>query len=114
MPLKKLLSRLAAISGRSNLLIPVPGRVAERITAVLEFIADHVTRRPPCGTAEGVRIALRSTGLPFEKAKRELGYAPRPIDSALAETIADLLTIGGTASEPSLPLPISNFSDSCP
>jgi dihydroflavonol-4-reductase len=114
MPLKKLLSRLAAISGRSNLLIPVPGRVAERITAVLEFIADHVTRRPPCGTAEGVRIALRSTGLSIEKAKRELGYAPRPIDSALAETIADLLTIGGTASEPSLPLPISNFSDSCP
>jgi hypothetical protein len=47
------------IAGRRHLHIPVPGRFAETATAILEFIADHVTRRPPSGTAEGVRIALR-------------------------------------------------------
>ena len=79
------------IAGRRHLHIPVPGRVAETATAILEFIADHVTRRPPSGTAEGVRIALRATALSIEKAQRELGYAPRPVEPALRETIAYLL-----------------------
>ena len=90
-PLKKVLRLLTAISGRRNLLIPVPGRFAEIAAAMLEFIADHVTRRPPSGTAEGVRIALRSTALSIEKAQRELGYAPGPVEPALRETIAYLM-----------------------
>jgi dihydroflavonol-4-reductase len=94
-PLKKVLRLVTAISGRRNLFIPVPGRVAEMTTAVLELIADHVTRRPPCGTAEGVRIALRSTALSSEKAQRELGYAPRPVEPALHEAIACLLAARG-------------------
>ena len=79
------------IAGRRHLHIPVPGRFAETATAILEFIADHVTRRPPSGTAEGARIALRATALSIEKAQRELGYAPRPVEPALRETIAYLL-----------------------
>jgi dihydroflavonol-4-reductase len=90
-PLKRVLELVAAISGRRHLHIPVPGRVAETATAMLEFIADHVTRRPPSGTAEGVRIALRATALSIEKAQRELGYAPRPVEPTLRETIACLL-----------------------
>jgi nucleoside-diphosphate-sugar epimerase len=94
-PLKEVLRLVAAVSGRHNLLIPVPGRVAEMVTAMLEFIADHVTRRPPFGTAEGVRIALRSTALSIEKAQRELGYVARPVEPALRETIAYLLGARG-------------------
>ena len=90
-PLKKVLRLVTTISGRRNLLIPVPGRVAEIAAAMLEFIADHVTRRPPSGTAEGVRIALRATTLSNEKAQRELGYAPGPVEPALRETIAYLM-----------------------
>lgn len=89
--LKDLLEQVAAISGRRSLRIPVPGKFAEVTAAMLEFIADHVTHRPPSGTAEGVRIALRSTALSIEKARRELGYAPRPIAPVLRETIADLV-----------------------
>jgi nucleoside-diphosphate-sugar epimerase len=89
-PLKKLLEYVAAISGRNSLRIPVPGRLAEVTAAILEFMADHVTRTPPSATAEAVRIALRSTALSTERARRELGYAPRPIESALRETIAYL------------------------
>ena len=93
--LKKILGLMAAISGRRSSLIAVPGRFAEIAAAVLEFIADHVTRRPPTGTAEGVRIALRATALSIEKAQRELGYAPRPVAPALRETIASLLRAAG-------------------
>jgi dihydroflavonol-4-reductase len=89
--LKKILQLMAAISGRRYVSIPVPGRMAEWAAAGLEFISDHVTHRPPSGTAEGVRIALRATELSIEKAQRELGYAPRPVEPALRDTIAWLL-----------------------
>ena len=103
-PLRKVLRLVTAISGRRNLLIPVPGRVAEIAAAMLEFMADHVTRRPPSGTAEGVRIALRSTALSIEKAQRELGYAPRPVEPALRETVAYLMA----------PMPITRDLASAP
>jgi dihydroflavonol-4-reductase len=89
--LKSILQRLAAIRGCRNLRLPVHGAVAERIAGLLELIADHVTRRPPSATSEGVRIALRATELSIEKAQRELGYAPQPIEPALRETIAQLM-----------------------
>jgi dihydroflavonol-4-reductase len=90
-PLKKVLELVAEISGRHGPLIPIPGRLAEMITAMLELAADHLTRRPPTGTAEGVRIALRARALSIETAQRELGYAPRPVEPALQETVAYLL-----------------------
>jgi dihydroflavonol-4-reductase len=90
--LGNILKLMATISGRSSLAIPVPGKVAEAAAAVLEFVADHVTHRPPSGTAEGVRIALRATDLSIQKARNELGYAPRPVEPALRDTIAYLLS----------------------
>jgi dihydroflavonol-4-reductase len=90
--LSKILKLMAAISGRRSLAIPVPGKVAEAAAAMLEFVADHVTHRPPAGTAEGVRIALRATDLSIEKARNELGYTPRPVEPALRDTIAYLLS----------------------
>lgn len=89
--LKDILRLMAQISGRRHLPIPIPGRVAILAAGAMELIADHVTRRPPTGTAEGVRIALRATALPTEKAQRELGYAPGPVEPALRETIMHLL-----------------------
>jgi len=93
--MKQVLRLTAVMSGRLSPLVPVPGRLAEVTAAVLEFIADHITRRPPSGTAEGVRIALRARVLSIEKAQRELGYAPRPVEPALRETIAYLLGAAG-------------------
>lgn len=95
--LKNILKLMAAISGRSPLAIPVPGKLAEASAAVLEFISDHITHRPPSGTAEGVRIALRATELSIKKAQTELGYAPRPIEPALRDTIAYLLSAPKTS-----------------
>jgi dihydroflavonol-4-reductase len=90
-PLKKILQLMAMISGRRSLPIAVPGRLAEISAKMLELISDHVTHRPPTGTAEGVRIAMRATDLSIDRARRELGYAPRPVEPTLRDTIAYLL-----------------------
>jgi dihydroflavonol-4-reductase len=110
--LKKVLGIAADISGRRSPLIPVPGRLAEIAASVLEFVADHLTRRPPSGTAEGVRIALRATALSIEKAQCELGYAPRPVEPALRETIACLL--GAKGHHEPLPRPAPAYSTVLP
>jgi dihydroflavonol-4-reductase len=89
--LRKILKLMTTISGRRHVSVPVPGKVAETAAAVLELISDHITRRPPAGTLEGVRIALRANELSIEKARSELGYAPRPVEPALRDTIAYLL-----------------------
>jgi dihydroflavonol-4-reductase len=89
--LSRILKLMTTISGRRSLAIPVPGKIAEAAAAMLEFVADNVTHRPPAGTAEGVRIALRATDLSIEKARKELGYMPRPVEPALRDTIAYLL-----------------------
>jgi dihydroflavonol-4-reductase len=99
MPLSQILELMAEISGRRVWRIQVNGKIAEMVTTALEFVADHVTRRPPSGTAEGVRIALRAGALSIEKAQRELGYAPGPVEPVLRETIAHLLGAGDNQPE---------------
>lgn len=89
--LSRILALVAAISGRKHLALPVPGRLAELSAGMLEFISDRITGRPPTGTAEGVRIALYASDLSIDKARRELGYAPRAIEPTLRETIAFLM-----------------------
>jgi dihydroflavonol-4-reductase len=92
--LEKILRLVADVSGRRHLAVPVPGKIAEIASGMLEFVSDHVTRRPPTGTAEGVRIARRAADLSIEKARSELGYAPRPIEPTLRETLVHLCAAG--------------------
>ena len=89
--LSRILELVAAITGRKHLAIPVPGRFAELSAGMLEFVSDRITKRPPSGTAEGVRIALYASDLSIDKARRELGYVPRPIEPTLRETVAFLM-----------------------
>lgn len=89
--LKKLLEIAGMIAGRSALRIPISTGIARTTAAMMEFVADRVTRQPPAATVEGVGIALRSKPLSIEKSRRELGYAPRPIEAALREAIASVL-----------------------
>ena len=93
-PLGRILRMMAGISGRRHLPVAVPGRLAELSATMLEYISDRVTHRPPNGTAEGVRIARAASDLSIDKARTELGYAPRPIEPVLRETITHLLARG--------------------
>jgi dihydroflavonol-4-reductase len=89
--LKAILRLMAEICGSRHVLLPVPRGMALLSAAMMELLADRVTKKPPSATCEGVRIALRATALSIHKAQSELGYAPQSVEPALRETIADLL-----------------------
>jgi dihydroflavonol-4-reductase len=88
MPLRKLLRILGAASGRPMPKRAVPAVLALAAGTVSEWIADRVTGKVPTATREGVRIALRSAPFDSTKGRRELGYAPRPVEGALTEAVA--------------------------
>jgi nucleoside-diphosphate-sugar epimerase len=86
--LSEVLSRLRMITGRKAVPVPVSATIAQATALAMEFVADHVTRRAPAATVEGVRIAMRSKSLSSEKSRLELGYAPNTIEGALREVVA--------------------------
>jgi dihydroflavonol-4-reductase len=85
--LRGLLQLLEQLSGRPMPKRTLPAGVALATAAVAEWVADRVTGRPPVATREAIRIALRSAPFDSRKAQRELGYAPRPIQDALAQAV---------------------------
>jgi len=93
LPLSQVLSLMAAASPRRKFFLPVPGQLAELAATMIEFKADYLTRRQPAATVEGVRIARAAAALSIEKARRELGYAPRAIELVLKETIARMMGV---------------------
>ena len=92
--LRELLSQLEALSGRRMPRRAVPPRLALATGVVGGWIADHLTRRPPAATREGVALALRSAPFDCNKAKRELGYGPRPIRRALGQVVEGFMQGG--------------------
>ena len=92
LPLRQILALMASISGRRKVLVPLPGPLAELAASIMELTADYVTCRQPSATVEGVRIARRAVALSSEKARRELGYVPRPVEPLLQEIIAHMVS----------------------
>lgn len=86
-PLRQLLAILERKSGRRMPKRSVPPALALVAGTVAEFAADRITRRPPASTREAIEIALRSAPFDSGKARRELGYAPQPIDRALSDVV---------------------------
>jgi dihydroflavonol-4-reductase len=91
LPLGQVLALMASIGGRRHVRIRLPGIVAELAALIIELKADYITRCQPSATVEGVRIARRATALSIEKAKRELGYAARPVEPLLREIVANIV-----------------------
>jgi dihydroflavonol-4-reductase len=72
----------------------VPYLVALGIAGVSEWIADHVSRKPPKASLAGVQIAGAAVTFDSSKAVRELGFEPRPVRTALGAEIAWLYDQG--------------------
>jgi dihydroflavonol-4-reductase len=85
--MRDLLPALERLSGRQMPKRTVPAALALATGIVSGWIADRVTKTPPAATREAVLLALRSAPFDSAKAKRELGYAPRPIEQALTEVV---------------------------
>ncbi len=87
MALGDLLPALERLSGRPMPKRRVPAAVALATGTVSGWIADNLTGNEPAVTREAVLLALRSAPFDSAKARRELGYSPRPIEQALTEVV---------------------------
>ena len=92
--LERVLHMLERITGRKRMKIPVPRALALIAGIASEWVATHLTHRMPVATQEGVRMALRSAPFDTGKARRELGFNPRPAEEAVGDAAAWLLSSG--------------------
>lgn len=82
-------ARVAAIAHRKAPRLVVPTPIIRTAGKALGFIADHLTRKKPMMTDRSVAyLSGRWLWFSIERAKAELGYAPRPLDEAIASSVA--------------------------
>jgi dihydroflavonol-4-reductase len=87
LPLREAFAIIAGHAGRPAPRIPVPYPVALG-AAHVAALASRITRRQPeLLVLDEVRLAKLPLYFSSEKARRELGYAPRPADEALGEAV---------------------------
>jgi hopanoid-associated sugar epimerase len=98
--LRDLAQAVAQMSGRTASKWEIPGSLALAAAAACEWLATRVTHRPPAATIEGVQLALRSAPFDSGKARRELGYAPRPAQEAIVHAVSWLRSTVPAAHEP--------------
>lgn len=85
--LKQILTRLAAILGKPAPSLKIPYAVAYAAGAASTAWAGF-TGKPPRAPIDAVRMARKKMFVTHEKASRELGYAPGPVDAALERAAA--------------------------
>ena len=85
--LSRVLGLLHELTGLPMPAARIPYAVAIAYAAAAEFLADHVTRRPPRACTTGVRLAASGGPVTSAKAGRELGYVETPLRTALARAI---------------------------
>lgn len=84
--LKQILARLARIANKPAPKAEIPFALAYAAGAVTTAFA-HVTGRPPLAPLEGIRMARKKMFVSHEKASRELGFSPGPVDEALTRAV---------------------------
>jgi dihydroflavonol-4-reductase len=79
-----------------QIICPLVGRKAPRLKLPADLIlplayaaeaAGRITGREPFVTVDGVRLAKKKMFFTIDKAKRELGYAPRPAAEGFREAV---------------------------
>ena len=92
--LEQMLGRLAKLSDMRAPRIRVPYPVAWTFALGAEAVAPAITGRAPRASLTEVRMARKRMFFDSSRAQAQLGYAPRPIDSALAGAIEFFRAIG--------------------
>jgi len=87
MTLAEILREVALLAGRAPPRIRLPHGAIVPI-AVLAEAFGRMTGREPFVTLDGLKMARKTMFFSSAKAKRELGYAPRPARDALADAVA--------------------------
>jgi dihydroflavonol-4-reductase len=91
--LREILIRIARLAGRRppSVALPIPALMPVAVAA--EGMA-LLTGREPFVTRDGLRLARKKMFFASDKAKRDLGYAPRAVDLALADAVAWFQRLG--------------------
>jgi dihydroflavonol-4-reductase len=84
--LEQILGRLSAFSGKPAPTIKIPYSIAYA-TGVITTALAQVTGKPPLAPLEGVKMARKKMFVTHDKATRELGFVPRPVEGALKRAI---------------------------
>ena len=84
--LGEILRRIAKIVGRRPPRLRLPITPLWPLAMVAEGVG-RITGREPFITLDGLRMARKKMFFSSEKARRALGYAPRPADAALADAV---------------------------
>jgi dihydroflavonol-4-reductase len=87
MTLKEILTDLARMTGRRPPRIRLPHHLIFPIACVSEVCARVMGGREPRVTLDGVRLSKKRMFFSAEKAKRSLGFCPRPVEEALSGAV---------------------------
>jgi dihydroflavonol-4-reductase len=87
LPLKELLERLAALTGRPAPRLRLPLAIPLAVAAIDELLLGRLGRRPQIAF-DGVRMAKEQMFYDSSKAIRELGLPQSPVRQALADAVA--------------------------
>jgi dihydroflavonol-4-reductase len=85
--LKKILTELAAITGRRPPRIRLPHNLVLPVAYISEAWARMTGLNEPRVTLVGARLAKKRMFFSAEKARRVLGFHPRPIEEALRDAV---------------------------
>jgi dihydroflavonol-4-reductase len=92
--LSELLAMLGEITGRPMPRRRVPYPLALAFAMAAEFVADHITHRPPVAPVGGVRLARTPMIFDSSKAQRERGFPETSLRKTLADAVAWLQARG--------------------
>jgi len=81
------LGLVSPLVGRARPRRAVPYPLALSVGRISEWIADHVTRRMPMATVEGVRLARRCLQFDSQASLAELGLRPRPLEESARDAV---------------------------
>ncbi len=88
MPLRDILVAIARAAGRKPPRVRLPRRALYPLAYAVEAWARGVSRKEPLFTVDGLRMAGKRMYFSSAKARRELGYAPRPAGQAIEDAVA--------------------------
>ncbi|NTU76547.1 MAG: NAD-dependent epimerase/dehydratase family protein [Alphaproteobacteria bacterium] len=93
MSLSEILTLIAQMTGRRPPTIKLPREIIQPLAVMAEAFA-RLTGHEPFVTIDGLRMSAKKMFFSSAKAQRELGYAPRPAEQALADALAWFRTNG--------------------
>ncbi|MCH8096389.1 MAG: NAD-dependent epimerase/dehydratase family protein [Proteobacteria bacterium] len=86
--LREILTEIAGLVGRRPPRLRLPHNLLLPVAVIAEGWARLTGLGPPMVTLDGIRLSKKKMFFTHAKAKRELGYAPRPVAEAFREAIA--------------------------